>query len=352
MICPDCGSDNPAGNRFCGMCGGALVGAPPLPASDGGRPEPERGEPVSHIAGPSILGLGESDEGTGSYLLEDEPRRSRAGLLFLLLVVVAVGAVFAYQRHYIELPHWAVRMLDKLNIHKPAAPPVVPSSSASPAAPAANPATSDIQQEPPAPMTQSDRPTDTSTPTPAQPETPVSSKQQELPAVAKSQTPAVPTRPSAVGKMTAPAQPQTKASAEDAEDNSDPDTDAEAPPPAPKKPSAAHLRAAKEAERKKQADDRLLMLGENYLYGRGVARNCDQALIYMKAAASSRNAKAMGHLGAMYATGNCAPLDRPAAYRWFTLARQADPANPWLESNRQMVWRQMTAAEQDRAARQ
>ena len=36
----------------------------------------------------------------------------------------------------------------------------------------------------------------------------------------------------------------------------------------------------------------------------------------------------------MYATGNCVPFDRATAYRWFTMALQADPKNTLIERNR------------------
>ncbi len=335
MFCPECGKDNPLENRFCGMCGASLQSRPAAD-HDAGR---ERGitEPAgSRIAGPSFLGLSESpaDAETGNYLLEDEPRRSRVGLLVLLLALLVVGAVFAYQRHYIALPNWVV---SQLHLQKPAAAMTAPSSAGGESAATPTPAASDTNQEAPAPMTQSDRPADT----PAQRQ--ASTEPKSLPAAA-------PDTP----KKAAAAAPQPNDSDTSAENSASdtPDLSVEAPPAPAKQSSAARLRAAQEAERQKQADDRTLILGENYLYGRGgVAKNCDQALIYLKAAAARNNAKAMGHLGAMYATGNCVPLDRPAAYRWFTQARQADPANPWLESNRQMAWRQMSATEQDRAAR-
>ncbi len=342
MYCPECGSNNPPENRFCGMCGSPLRSQPAADQDAAREPAPV-GPTGSRIAGPSFLGLGESPSDT-SYLLDDEPRRSRVGIVILLLALLAAGGVFAYQRHYFELPNW---LMQRLQAHKPSAaasPPASNTGATAPSVPAVNPPATDASQEQPVPMTQSDQPSEASAP--VQPESPTPSQQQ---AAAKSQAPGPPRQPAVEGDKPASA-PATKADAADAEDNSNPDTKAASVPP--KKSRAARLRTAREAERKRQADNRMLILGENHLYGRGVAKNCGQALIYLKAAASARNAKAMAHLGAMYATGNCVRLDRPAAYHWFTLAHESDPANPWLESNRLMVWRQMTAAEQDRAARQ
>ncbi len=92
-----------------------------------------------------------------------------------------------------------------------------------------------------------------------------------------------------------------------------------------------------------------MTLGENYLYGRGVTRNCGQALVYLKAAAQAGNPRARGKLGALYATGECVNQDRPTAYRWFTMAREVDPSNIWLERNREMLWREMSPDERVRS---
>ncbi len=92
----------------------------------------------------------------------------------------------------------------------------------------------------------------------------------------------------------------------------------------------------------------MLMLGENYLYGRTVPRNCDQAIIYLKAAANAGNAEARSHLGALYSTGECVVRDRVAAYHWFALASRSERANPWLESNLNMLWRDMSPDERRR----
>ncbi len=345
MICPECGRDNPVDNRFCGACGKVLPSQPPAEQQVVREPETEEtGE--ARIAGPSFLGLGQSSaagEENVSYLLEEEPRRRPgAGLLFLLLVLLAVVAVFAYKRHYLHLPQ---SLLRRSEAQMPATPPAASNAAeTSTAVPAANPSASDAKEEPPAPMTQSDRPA--SAPPlqePAAENTQANSPTaQEQAKRAAQPTPQQPEKDEAAKPSASPA---------DAGDDTA-DNEADAVPVVANKPNAARLRGAKEEQRRKQADDPLLVRGENYLYGRGVAKNCDQALVLLKSAANSGNPKAMGHLGAMYATGQCVALDRTAAYRWFTMARAADPGNPWLESNRQMVWREMTAAEQTRAARQ
>jgi TPR repeat protein len=97
------------------------------------------------------------------------------------------------------------------------------------------------------------------------------------------------------------------------------------------------------------AEDEIVERGQNYLYGKGVPRNCNQALMLLKSAASHGNPRASSQLGAMYATGNCVAQDRPTAYRWFTAASNAEPGNIYVERNRTMIWREMTDDERQRA---
>jgi TPR repeat protein len=93
------------------------------------------------------------------------------------------------------------------------------------------------------------------------------------------------------------------------------------------------------------------VLGEQYLYGRGVPQNCERGLHYVKPAADQSNAKAMITMGALYATGHCISRDLPTAYRYFALALRLDPDNGPLRQNAEMVWKQMTAEERKQAIR-
>ncbi len=89
----------------------------------------------------------------------------------------------------------------------------------------------------------------------------------------------------------------------------------------------------------------MLLLGEKYLYGQGVSRNCPQAVVYFKAAAERDIAPAMLHLGAIYASGVCVPLDRVTAFHWFRKAQLAEPHNPWIAKNMDILWREMSPQE-------
>ena len=87
------------------------------------------------------------------------------------------------------------------------------------------------------------------------------------------------------------------------------------------------------------------------MYGRGVARNCNQALVDFNAAARQDNPRAMAHLGSLYATGQCVSLDRTQAYHWFSRALSADRGNTYIEHNLNMLWRDMTPDERTKATR-
>ncbi len=95
----------------------------------------------------------------------------------------------------------------------------------------------------------------------------------------------------------------------------------------------------------------LVNSGEKYLYGHGVARSCNQAVTYFQAAAAKQNPQAFSHLGALYATGECVPMDRAVAYAWFRRAYAKEPSNHYFEQNLTMLWREMTPDERQRATR-
>lgn len=91
--------------------------------------------------------------------------------------------------------------------------------------------------------------------------------------------------------------------------------------------------------------------GEAFLYGRGAAENCDEAVRNLKAASAKSNAKARSAFGTMYATGHCVPRDLPTSYLWFALALRIDPNNQILEKDLSAIWNQMTPPERQMATR-
>jgi hypothetical protein len=143
------------------------------------------------------------------------------------------------------------------------------------------------------------------------------------------------TKPKQMAKADQPAKPEADA-------NSD---DEQTTPAAKSKPKAAT--SSKPVKQRDPGTDQLEE-GLHYLYGQGGAKSCSRAVNLIHEAANQGNAKARAQLGGMYATGNCLSYDRATAYRWFSLALQADPHNRVFERDRQMLWREMDEQERSR----
>src|SRR5579859_822144 len=101
--CTHCGYDNSPEYRFCGMCGASLAHPPaaeatpakearPAPRKDNGHSEP--------VHGPSFLGL--ADDAADPkvefhYLYEDEPPKSRVGLILMLFIALGAAGYLGWQ---------------------------------------------------------------------------------------------------------------------------------------------------------------------------------------------------------------------------------------------------------------
>jgi hypothetical protein len=391
VFCRNCGYQNPEQNGFCGMCGNAL--APPRAADpkyvvekvaitperaapeaprDAARAvdpvdtprEPEPPEPVAPVAEParrsdkwwvdedqseptsgsgglSILGLSSIDSGKGggdSYLLEEEqPSRKGTGV-FLVVALVLGGVLYAkWQpiRDYVLTT-----------------------------------GTSHSRPQPPAQDTKNEQPSTSATSAPtttlagsdaaSQPAIATESKpEQNQAAQPRQELPHADQQSSTAGKPDdSPKPTAARASSERAAEPASKPPGAKSPaaknkagghesanPAGAEKPAAAQVAPAPQAN----AGGELVNSGERYLYARGVARNCDQALTYFNAAAAMQNPQAFSHLGALYATGECVPMDRAVAYAWFRQAYAREPGNRYFEQNLTMLWRDMTPAERQRA---
>ena len=100
-----------------------------------------------------------------------------------------------------------------------------------------------------------------------------------------------------------------------------------------------------------RGDEKLVAEGEKYLYGTGVAENCDLAQKNLRAAAGHSNARALTLMGAMYATGHCVARDLPTSYRWFAKALHQDPSNARVQQDLEILWKQMTPEERQVAVK-
>jgi len=147
----------------------------------------------------------------------------------------------------------------------------------------------------------------------------------------------------------APAQTSAADSNAGAETAAVSSTESEKPSAAP---ARARIRPAKPAAAVKPPAGRYfdsVAEAERYIYGRGVAQDCDHGLRLLKPAAQQADAKAMITLGALYSTGTCTPRDLPTAYRWFALALHKQPDNQTLQNDLQSLWSQMTPPERQLA---
>ena len=347
--CAHCGYDNSPEYRFCGMCGGSLahpvtetkppmrdLAAPPAPpravvsapapvetsSSSSNGINSNGGETVH---GPSFLGLSEDPKVEFNYLYEEEPTRSHAGLIAVLLLLVAGGGYLGWQWRHHGFP------FNQSNV----------SSSPQPASPVPSGGAPDASQS------QAEKPADKPA-TGAGDVLPTAPDQTADAASAASKTPA----------------PEEKSTASPEDGNAGPaekteSTKATPPPSTPKKSHTAKLQPepapspkhskVETASLATPPDADLELAGERYLYGSGLPQNCARAESSLRTAATHGNSKAETVLGTMYATGHCVGRDLPAAYRWFARALHQEPQNSRISADLQVLWRQMTPQEKQLA---
>lgn len=395
MRCRNCGHVNPEENNYCGKCGKLLLPAfseireavlarRPAAAEATPRPEPvssvtpnearvtpkeareeyalaedadlteeapKRAPAASSpsLGGPSFLGLsGPTEDGSFTYLLEDEEPRSHTGRrILLLLLAVAVG-VAAWQWRSVSDFVIVTVMPYLQGAVAPAAkaPATAGPDATTPGSDTAQPTSTEVAEAPPAANAPGAAP----------------GASQDSAQTASANPPASQDQATHAGAPNSPEQAQAqedqqKKQAETANAGT-PATPARSARKAHTPPPAKSPRLAKEEEAEPAAapaqdreSDNLLATGEKYLYGRGAPKDCQRALVYMRAAAEKDNAGALSHLGGMYSTGECVPLDRTKAYGFFSRALHLDRSNTYLEQNLTILWREMSDAERQNVLR-
>lgn len=372
--------------------------APPQP---GPRPAQRAIEQEPIISGPSFLGLNQPAStakrgslsidpnsaprsGNLDYLLEDDEAKSGGGWkVVLILVALALAVSFGYLR-------WKNGGLPFLNPpSKPAA--QVPADTQAP--PSANtsaitpvgtnstnaPAGSAVPSATPSPTAANSTATTTATPgaqtgttsqpSPSGPTPPknaatgssnpanssaANSDSTSRPAIAPANPPE-----SAANSVAEPSSEQAPASSEPEKPSTTKTSAANKPDDAASgsadnEATADDSTPATEAARKppaaiKKTDP--VTEAQRYLYGKGVAQDCDRGLRLLKPAANEGNPKAMIEMGALYSAGLCAPHDLPTSYRWFAMALRKDPANQSVATDLQKLWGEMTQPERQLAIR-
>jgi len=352
VICPRCLENNPESYRFCGMCGSVLASVKPAAEPEPARasekrapapvapPEakPRAAERVQPGSGPSLLGLNQPsvNQPSGnqpnadslydtafssmeSYFEPGEPKPAWRRILVTLVIVAALGGVAWWG--YDNLGRWREGST-------PGSPHATNRGAAAARRPPAEPEAKNPIAPPVSPSTER-----------SEAATPGGEKSSNPPAKGGTSA-AIP----AVAKPAEKAEPRREAAA------------AAAKSVTPPKSSVTHkntagAQTAANAATAPTGGDALFRKGEAYLYGRGVPKNCDQAVKYLKLAADQSSAKARSAFGTMYATGHCVPRDLPTSYRWFAQALRADPNNQILEKDLSAVWNQMTPPERQLATK-
>jgi hypothetical protein len=345
--CPSCGHLNEPGLKFCGMCGsrterriqerrgseGDIARATatanaqlPTPEASGRRkadtvsashpdlpPLARRSEPAifrnappangSDISGPSFLGLNSQPEGEGEYLLEDEPSGSGLRKFILLLIIAAIaGLIFVQWRSSFK------------------ASPKPPPAKVEPTTPSAPQGSN--QPGPPGNADSSSKDSATT-----------ESKNYTAPS-------ATDVKSQAEAPIASPVPSPSETSSE-----SLPDTADKKPPESDGKPSAADAKPTDEARLTDYKPSAALVRAQQYLQGRGVPQNCEQGMLYLRAAAEKNDPGAAIQMAALYSSGHCVKQDRVMAYRWFNSAHELQPANIWIQKNMDQLWAQMSSQE-------
>jgi hypothetical protein len=378
VICSKCGEVNSDTFRFCGMCGTLLdtrldhrldprleapvetrrpVGAPaPGLPKMANAPEPlrplfvdnatkPRNHQVPPISGPSMLGLNQPGANQSSptqpsmdslrekafsgldSFFEPEPPKTGGRRLLLLLVLLAALGVAGWWTYTNYLGVAAIR--------KPETAASNTATASTDEAPSATPPTKPMAKDAaPAPYTSSSQaavpPAETAA---GQGENTNAAPATNQKTVDEAKPMALATTPKLTPKMSPKNAPAERSAARH-------------------EPSVAPAKAAKlPAPAAVDTGDAEFHKGEAYLYGRGAAENCDQAVKFLKAASAKSNARARSAFGTMYATGHCVARDLPTSYLWFAMALQVDPNNQILEKDLNAVWNQMTPPERQIATR-
>ena len=299
---------------------------PAIFRTDPARTEPVRGEAVrprqvlteparrelAHeqpISGPSFLGLNAQPEGEGEYLLEDEPSRGGLRKVLLLVIILAIlGLIFVQWRSSFK-----------------ASPKALPSKAEpanTPAGENRTPAPADTglaAKDPAIAANANDGPSGVKDPASNDPASNDPKTVAENPIA--SMVPSAESVPSS-----------TPVETEDAGI-----TAANTSPLASKAPSETHLSDSKPSP--------ALQRAQQFLQGRGVPQNCEQGMLYLKAATDKGDPRAAVQMGALYSSGHCVQQDRVQAYKWFSSAHDLEPQNAWIEKNLNQLWAQMTPLE-------
>lgn len=308
-------------------------------------------ESTSSLSGPSFLGLDESGKNNTNYLLEDENTPGHGRMYAALVLLIVAGALIYWHWQRDGYPWVAKAPATSTAENQTPAGAVAPPNQEPASQPASSAAPTESAESTPAGSTARPEQAADSPAANAEPTSDAPSSQELHPGEAAEQ---YSNSETTNAPHAAPPPATTPSSAKPA--------GVEAPKPAPPvvKPAAAPAKPAVVASLQKPRpvtpaaphEDEgaaLARQGERYLYGNGVAQNCDLAQKSLLSAAARANAESQILLGTMYATGHCATRSLPSAYKWFAKALHQNPGNKRINADIEAVWREMTPAERQQA---
>ncbi len=296
----------------------------------------------SVIMGPSFLGLGNDSETEGEYLLEDESGSGAGVRRFILVLVLAaiIGLIFMQWRS-------SLRANPKMPEPAPSAAPARQGKALAPPSATAPSGQNQAGQEQSDPGTVSAYSSKTGNEPNASIDGSTTPKTSQTDPLIRGDDPGV--LPNAADRNPAEAANTNDASSK---------TNDVAKTDDPAKAAAAASSADKADISKPAADDpagvyqtspsrpsATLLRAQQFLQGRGVPQNCEQGLIYLRAAAQKNEPAAAVQMGALYSSGHCVRQDRVMAYRWFNSAHELQPANQWIQKSMDQLWAQMNEQE-------
>jgi hypothetical protein len=260
--------------------------------------------PVPAVSGPSFLGLGDDPQNGGNYLLEQDEASSGSMLRRLVLIAILAaiaGLIFVGWRSTIF----------RANPKSPI--PTAPAGSPS-ASPAASPLPQSQNQKPGSDPAASHSP-----------ESPADAPHDDAPDVPRTES-------KGASSSKTPSKAETRATHADAMKVSK-----------TRKTNHSSSRGAFTDAASGHHPSAMLSRAQQYLQGRGgVKQNCQQGLLYLKAATEKNEPAAAVQMGALYASGRCVQRNEVLAYRWFNSAHELEPANPWIQANLDQLWGRMT----------
>jgi TPR repeat protein len=280
----------------------------------------------TNISGPSFLGLNSNAESTGEYLLEDEPSGGGMRKLVLLVILAAIlGLVFVQWRSSFKAnPKAAPAKTDPASAPSP-----VPQGSNQLQGPATG---GQAEAEAAKSAKSSDATVNADSGATASDPKTAKDPQSKDPKTKDQKTEAA-AQPGGSDNSSIPA-------AAAAEVSADKKTTVGVPAP-----PAVDSKPPEEARIPDYKPSAALVRAQQYIRGHGVPQNCEQGLLYLRAATEKNDPGAAIQMAALYSSGLCVKQDRVMAYRWFNSAHELQPGNMYIQKNMDQLWAQMTSQE-------